>query len=77
MTPTEAQTRQQIIDAQLAQAGWGAKERNLLTEYLHRIAEDGADTLGFSDYALLSRNERPIALVEVKRSSRDELAGKR
>ena len=77
MTPTEAQTRQQIIDAQLAQAGWGVKDRNLLAEYLHRIAEDGADTVGFSDYALLGKSEQPIGLVEVKRSSRDELAGKR
>ncbi len=39
MTPSrstlnEAQTRQQLIDQQLARAGWGTAERRIVEEYL-------------------------------------------
>src|SRR5262245_35235668 len=81
----EDQTRQQIVDRQLAQAGWGAQERSVLTEFYLR-APGGSSELkpdyrdyssGFADYVLLGRDGRPIAVVEAKRSSRDAIAGKR
>lgn len=85
ITPTEAQTRQLVIDRQLAKAGWKLGQRNLLVEYLLEGAphsgteQDEVAYLGneFADYVLLARDNKPLAIVEAKRSSRDALAGKR
>lgn len=81
MTPSrnEAQTRIEIIDSQLAHAGWSRNRKTLVEEFLLRTAEpDSAyGNEQFADYILLGSDGKPIALVEAKRSSRDELAGKR
>ena len=81
MTLTEAQTRQRYIDAQLAKAGWGLDERSVLQEFALGLQEDGShahgDTRGFVDYVLVGAHDRPLAVVEAKRTSRDPLAGKR
>lgn len=79
MTATEAQTRVQRIDADLARAGWAGSRRNLLEEVLLRTGEPSTEYagLGFADYVLLESSGKPIAVVEAKRSARDELAGKR
>lgn len=75
----ETQTRAQLIDSQLAHAGWSQSRWTLVEEFLLRTAE----TVGsygneqFADYVLLGSDSKPIAVVEAKRSSRDELAGKR
>jgi len=75
----EAQTRTEVIDSQLAHAGWSRNRRTLVEEFLLRTAES-AGAYGneqFADYVLLGSDGKPIAVVEAKRSSRDELAGKR
>jgi len=79
MSQTESQTRQEIIDRQLAKAGWGVNNRTLVEEYLIRVAEGEEKYYqrGFADYTLLGRDGSPIAVVEAKRSSRDAIAGKR
>ncbi|MCP3142101.1 type I restriction endonuclease subunit R [Pyxidicoccus xibeiensis] len=79
MTRTEAQTRAHRIDADLARAGWSSARRNLLEEVLLRTGEQEGEYDGrsFADYVLLNAAGNPIAIVEAKRSSRDELAGKR
>lgn len=79
MTATEAQTRQQRIDADLARAGWAGHRRNLVDEVLLRSAEPTPEYggVGFADYVLLDAFGKPIAVVEAKRRARDELAGKR
>jgi type I restriction enzyme R subunit len=75
----EAQTRTELIDSQLAHAGWSHNRRSLIEEFLLKTAESegayGNDQ--FADYVLLGSDRKPIAVVEAKRSSRDELAGKR
>jgi type I site-specific restriction endonuclease len=38
-TLNEAQTRQQLIDQQLARAGWGIAERRIVEEYLLSSAD--------------------------------------
>lgn len=75
----ETQTRTGRIDADLARAGWSGVRRNLLEEVLLRTGEsEGAyGGRGFADYVLFDVAGMPIAVVEAKRSSRDELAGKR
>ncbi|MBJ9968633.1 type I restriction endonuclease subunit R [Burkholderia seminalis] len=78
MSDTEAQTRIRRIDADLSRAGWSGNRRNVLEEVLLRRSEPTAEygSHGFADYVLLDAADSPIAVVEAKRSSRDELAGK-
>ncbi|MGH9429204.1 MAG: DEAD/DEAH box helicase family protein, partial [Terriglobia bacterium] len=77
----ESQTRQQLIDQELARAGWGSEDRKLVAEYGISVAEEedsfSRPTQRFVDYVLLGRNGRPLAIIEAKRTSRDALAGKR
>jgi len=75
----EAQTRAQVIDSQLAHAGWSQSRRTLVEEFLLKTAEPAGNygNEQFADYVLLGSDGNPIAVVEAKRSSRDELAGKR
>jgi type I restriction enzyme R subunit len=77
---TEQQTRNRLIDEDLARAGWSTSRRTLIEEFVLSAQQD-SPTLGntpeFADYALLDADGNPIAIVEAKRSSRDELAGKR
>lgn len=85
MSLNEAETRRQLIDQQLDQAGWGKDRRNLATEL--RLAQTPPQTAEpapvyqtgdeFVDYALYGRHNHPIAIVEAKRTSRDALAGQR
>lgn len=80
MSQSESQTRQEIIDQQLARAGWAASSRSMVEEFLIRIGdqeEDYANQRGYADYCLLGRDGKPIAIVEAKRSGRDAIAGKR
>jgi type I restriction enzyme, R subunit len=82
MTPSnrnEASTRTELIDTQLARAGWSRNRRTLIEEFLLKAAEPSS-TYGneqFADYVLLGSDGKPIAVVEAKRSARDEIAGKR
>lgn len=75
----ETQTRTEIIDSQLAYAGWSRNRRTLVEEFVLRTSEPASTYAGeqFVDYVLLGSDGQPIAVVEAKRSSRDELAGKR
>lgn len=76
---SEAQTRAFSIDTQLSRAGWSRNRLTLIDEYLLKTGEpDSAyGNEQFADYILLGSDGKPIAVVEAKRSSRDELAGKR
>lgn len=75
----EAQTRTEIIDSQLARSGWSRSRRTLIEEFLLKMVEPEStdNDHQFADYILLGSDGKPIAVVEAKRSSRDELAGKR
>src|SRR4051812_45401407 len=85
MEISEVKTRQNFIDQQLSQAGWGLNNRNLLEEFpLAGLTEKDENSNTFIhhskellDYVLKGQNGLPIAIVEAKRSSRDSLAGKR
>ncbi|MES2257427.1 MAG: DEAD/DEAH box helicase family protein [Pseudomonadota bacterium] len=75
----EAVTRANLVDAQLARSGWSKSRRSLIEEYVLSVKESERSYGGdqFADYVLLGSDSKPIAVVEAKRSSRDELAGKR
>ena len=81
MGPTEAQTRQDLIDQQLRRWGWSTSSLDVLEEHLvrpHKAGEEDVEhRTGFADYVLLDPKGQPLAVVEAKRSSRDPVAGKR
>ena len=85
--PTENQTRKSIIDGLLEKSGWHLNNRSEVIEEFeivgtsasrYRIAQKKPELnpSGFSDYLLLDRAQDPLAVIEVKRTSRDPIAGK-
>lgn len=79
----EAVTRAQCIDQQLAKAGWVVSSRQVVEEWWLRgdakVRESNKPSSNdeFIDYALLTPDGRPLAIVEAKKSSRDPLVGER
>ncbi|MFH0784794.1 MAG: DEAD/DEAH box helicase family protein [Pseudomonadota bacterium] len=85
MTKSETQTRSELIDKQLASAGWNVKdptqvveEFDILTSELFIIAEPNSPYRGhqFSDYVLLGKNGKPLAVIEAKKTSKDAAIGR-
>jgi type I restriction enzyme R subunit len=85
MTKTESQTRIDIIDKQLEQAGWDVSdptkvvhEFDILVDLPAGIKEPRIPYQGhqFSDYVLLAKNGKPLAVVEAKKSSKDAALGR-
>ncbi len=85
MTRTEAQTRSELIDKQLAKSGWNVKDPTQVIEEFHilpplslGVAEPRTPYEGhqFSDYVLLGKDRKPLAVVEAKKSSRDATLGR-
>ena len=85
LPPSESSVRLHIIDQQLERAGWSVNRGNLQKEFrlpspqrhLAEAPQHYNVAAEFADYALLGRDEKPLAIVEVKRTSRDAYAGKR
>ena len=63
----------------MAHAGWSKSRRSLIEEFIlsAQALEAGYGGQQVADYVLLGSDGKPLAVVEAKRSSRDELAGKR
>ncbi|MEJ2065254.1 MAG: DEAD/DEAH box helicase family protein [Reinekea sp.] len=85
MTRTESQTRTELIDQQLAQSGWNVnaptqvvEEFDILTDLPEGIKEPRTAYEGhqFSDYVLLGKDARPLAVIEAKKSSKDAALGR-
>lgn len=84
--PSEAQTRRDKIDTQLARAGWAVSSRRVLSEFAmqpHAGLREDPPAYGaklateFADYALIDRFGRPLAIVEAKNTERDPHVGER
>ena len=85
MSKTEAQTRSELIDQQLAQSGWNIKdptqvveEFDILTPLRPGVSEPRTPYEGqqFSDYVLLGKDGKPLAVVEAKKTSKDAAIGR-
>lgn len=85
MSRSEAETRKQLIDEQLAKAGWDVKnplqvveEYAVPAEFLESVAEPPNPHGGFQfcDYVLLGKDGKPMAVVEAKRTSKDSAIGR-
>jgi len=82
---TEQQTRIELIDKLLLQAGWSVndptqvvEEFDILVNLPEGVQEPRTKYEGhqFSDYVLLGKDGRPIAVVEAKKTSRDAAIGR-
>ncbi len=85
MSKTESKTRSELIDQQLALSGWNVKdptqvveEFDILTELPPRVAKPRTPYEGhqFSDYVLLGKDRKPLAVVEAKKTSKDAAIGR-
>jgi len=85
MAMSEVQTRAQLIDQQLERSGWNVKdptqvveEFDIQTDPPERVAEPRTQYEGhqFSDYVLLGKNRKPLAVVEAKKTSKDAAIGR-
>ena len=85
MTRSEAQTRKEIIDKRLKIAGWDVTNPIQVTQELdiwvglpQGVREPQTPYQGhlFADYALLSKEGNPVAIVEAKKTSVDAEIGK-
>ncbi|NVI82404.1 DEAD/DEAH box helicase family protein [Janthinobacterium sp. BJB401] len=85
MIKSEAQTRSKLIDQQLAQSGWNVKdpthvieEFDILTTLPEGVAESRTPYEGhqFSDYVLLGKDRKPLAVIEAKKTSREAAIGR-
>jgi type I restriction enzyme R subunit len=76
---TEAETRDQIIDIMLREAGWDPKAQNVEEYPVQGMptssGQRGGD--GFVDYVLWGKDGKPVALVEAKRTKVDPEKGQR
>lgn len=81
---TEQQTRIELIDAALGKAGWNVKNpQQVVQEYdilvdPFKVSEACTPYGGhqFSDYVLLGRDRKPLAVVEAKKTSKDAALGR-
>lgn len=78
----EKLTRKEIIDQRLKQAGWTVSDRTQVIEEFFIAVENNvlgepATSYGtaFSDYVLLGKEGKPLAVVEAKKSSVDARVG--
>lgn len=71
---SEEQTRERLIDIQLAAAGW--TERTGLKREVKISDQPTESRKGFADYVLYGDNGLPLAVIEAKRTSREPSDGK-
>ncbi len=71
----EHQTRKEIIDHRLQEAGWNVADRTQVIEEFDIIPGGVDDPMvpyaghQFSDYVLLGKDNKPLAVVEAKKTS--------
>jgi type I restriction enzyme R subunit len=82
---TESQTRKDLIDTKLFSAGWDvnnlaqvSQEFDITVPLPDGVAEPRTPYEGhqFSDYVLLGRDGKPLAVVEAKKTSKDPAIGR-
>ena len=80
---TEAQTRAALIDKRLFASGWDVSDHTqVVEEYalqgtgFTKDASSPYNSIQFSDYVLLGRDGKPLAVVEAKRTSKDAELGR-
>ena len=72
---TEAETRDAFIDVMLREAGWNPKAENVEEYAVKGMPSNSGD--GRVDYVLWGADNKPLAVVEAKKTKVDPRAGKR
>ncbi|CAM3426617.1 DEAD/DEAH box helicase family protein [Zobellia roscoffensis] len=76
----EAQTRKEIIDHQLKLAGWNVNDYTQVAEEYSVISKLNESSIEhdttFSDYVLLGKDGKALAVVEAKKTSKDAEIGR-
>lgn len=80
----EKQTRKEIIDTRLKQAGWNVTDRTQVIEEFDiivydNLVQEAATPYGghqFSDYVLLGKDGKPLAVIEAKKTAADAAVGR-
>ncbi|MCZ8344528.1 MAG: DEAD/DEAH box helicase family protein [Leptospira sp.] len=81
----EKETRREIIDKRLLEAGWNVDDPLQVLAEFEIIVEPVDDTnkptsayhgLQFSDYVLLGKDGKPLAVVEAKKTAKDAAIGR-
>jgi type I restriction enzyme R subunit len=76
----EAATRQRLIDSLLIAAGWNVGESGHSTEQVRQeleiIGQPAASEKGRADYVLMDESEKPLAVIEVKKTAISAEAGR-
>ena len=80
---TEAETRASLIDKRLLASGWDVTDHTKVVEEFTlngtstvKDASSPYNSTQFSDYVLLGRDGKPLAVVEAKRTSKDAELGR-
>lgn len=85
MTHSEAATRSALIDKALGQSGWNVKDPTQVIEEFDitvglapgvEVPRTPYEGHQFSDYVLLGKDGKPLAVVEAKRTSKDAALGR-
>ena len=85
MTRSEALTRSELIDRQLARSGWNVETSQQVTEEFDIVVgpPDGADNsrmlyepFNLAIMSYWAKNGKPLAVVEAKRTSKDAALGR-
>jgi len=77
----EKQTRKEIIDTRLQQAGWNVADRTQVVEEFFvpttNVVQESPAAYGiqYSDYVLLGKDGKPLAVVEAKKTTKDARIG--
>lgn len=83
--PTEAETRKKLIDTKLSAAGWDvndcaqvSQEFDISVPLPEGVSEPRTQYEGhqYSDYVLLGRDGKPLAVVEAKKTSKNPAIGR-
>ena len=69
----EAKTRELMIDAMLAQAGWDINDPDSVEREVEVLFPSNPSGKGYVDYVLWGSNGQPLAVIEAKRSGNTNL----
>lgn len=78
---SEKQTRQELIDTKLLEAGWDVNNHSQVIEEFTNTPVISESTVKygskqFCDYVLLAQDGKPLAVVEAKKTSADAELGR-
>ena len=69
----EAKTREMMIDKMIVNAGWELKNKDVVGQEIELDCPENPSGKGYADYILWGDNGQPLAVIEAKRASNENL----